>query len=70
MSAHHFDNADVCVVCWLPRNQSYGAECTPVVIDGTEPRMREHLCIKDLQVHDGPVEDCCINEWRDQGAQP
>lgn len=39
-------------------------------IDGTLPSMREHLCIRDLTVKDGPVEDCCVAEWMDEGALP
>lgn len=41
-----------------------------VEIDGREPRMLEHLCAKDLTVKDGPVEDCCIDEWRDHHCEP
>lgn len=67
MAAHDFDAAGVCRVCWLPLNQSYGADCIPV-IDGRDPTGIEHLCIKDLQIHDGPVEDCCVSEWREERA--
>ena len=38
------------------------------VIDGSDPTGIEHLCIKDLQIHDGPVEECCENEWREERA--
>lgn len=37
-------------------------------IDGRNPVMLEHLCIHDLRVHPGPVEDCCLNEWREERA--
>lgn len=33
-----------------------------------ERRAIEHLCIKDNMIHDGPVEDCCLNEWREERA--
>lgn len=42
----------------------------PDWLDGREPKAIEHLCAKDLQVHDGPVEDCCVNEWRDHRCEP
>jgi hypothetical protein len=38
------------------------------LIDGREPRAIEHLCIHDLLIHDGPVEDCCEAEWREERA--
>lgn len=37
-------------------------------IDGRDPAGIEHLCIKDLQIHDGPVEECCETEWREERA--
>jgi hypothetical protein len=37
-------------------------------IDGRNPRAIEHLCIKDHLIHDGPVEDCCLMEWREERA--
>lgn len=59
--------------CW-PEGEGdeagHDGDCQAWVADGTEPRMMEHLCIKDLTIQPGPVEDCCINEWRDQGAEP
>lgn len=39
-------------------------------IDGRNPDEYTHLCIVDLNVHDGPVEECCVERWRDEGAQP
>jgi hypothetical protein len=45
-------------------------ETEPVVIDGREPKAIEHLCARDLNVHDGPVEDCCADLWRDEGVYP
>ena len=50
--------ADECMCKWPPT----------AYIDGRDPAAIEHLCIKDLTVQDGPVEDCCIEQWRDQGA--
>jgi hypothetical protein len=38
------------------------------VIDGRDPKMIEHLCINDLQIHDGPVEECCLDRWREERA--
>lgn len=33
------------------------------VPDGRDPKGIEHLCARDLMVRDGPVEECCIEEW-------
>lgn len=49
--------ADECMCNWQPP-----------VIDGRDPAGIEHLCIKDLQIHDGPVEECCETEWREERA--
>lgn len=39
------------------------------VPDGRDPAAIEHLCARDLSVQDGPVEDCCIGMWRDEGVR-
>lgn len=36
------------------------------VIDGRDPATIEHLCIKDLLIHDGSVEECCEAQWREE----
>jgi hypothetical protein len=50
--------ADECMCNWPPS----------AFIDGRDPATIEHLCIIDLTIHDGPVEECCVAEWRAERA--
>lgn len=55
--------ADECMCNWPPP----GGE---PIIDGRDPAAIEHLCCKDLQIHDGPVDTCCADLWRADGINP
>lgn len=44
-----------------------------VFIDGADPAATEHLCARGEHGHEvvpGPVEACCADLWRAEGAAP
>lgn len=61
---------------WCPSQFCTKVDCTECtcpdqseVPDGRNPAGIEHLCARDLTVQDGPVEECCIAEWIDEGVR-